>query len=72
MRNKGRRTLKSIDTKIEVARKLLEKARLRYEKASANLETLLDRRDEERKRELIEAIGKSERTYEEILNFIRG
>lgn len=72
MKTGCRRTTKTIDTKIEAAKRLLEKAKLRYERAAANLKALMDHRDEERKRELLEAIGKSDRTYEEILNFIKG
>lgn len=72
MKTGCRRTTKTTDTKIEAAKRLLEKAKLRYERAAANLKVLMDRRDEERKRELLEAIGKSDRTYEEILNFIKG
>ncbi len=72
MRARGRRNAKSIDSKIEAAKLLLEKARRRYDRASSNLKSLMDQRDEQRKRELLEAIGKSDRTYDEILNFIRG
>ncbi len=72
MKTRRTRTAKTTDSKIEAAKQLLEKAKLRYERAAANLKALLDRRDEERKRELLEAIGKSDRTYDEILNFIRG
>ena len=32
----------------------------------------MDERDESRKKEVLDAIGKSKRTYDEILNFIRG
>ena len=72
MKTRRARTAKTTDSKIEAAKQLLEKAKLRYERAAANLKALLDRRDEERKRELFDAIGKSDRTYDEILNFIRG
>lgn len=72
MKTRRTRTAKTTDSKIETAKQLLEKAKLRYERAAANLKALLDRRDEERKRELLDAIGKSDRTYDEILNFIRG
>ena len=65
MKTRQRRGTKLIDSKIE-------KAKLRYERAAANLKALMDHRDEERKRELLEAIGKIDRTYEEILNFIKG
>lgn len=72
MKTRRRRTTKSIDSKIEAAKTKLERAKARYEKAAKNLEALMNERDEVRKRELFEAIGKSDRTYEEILNFIRG
>ena len=72
MKTRRTRTVKTTESKIEIAKQLLEKAKLRYEKAAANLKMLMDRRDEERKREIFDAIGKSNRTYEEILNFIRG
>lgn len=72
MKTRQRCGTKLIDSKIEKARKLLEKVEARRDKAALNLRVLMDRRDEERKRELLEAIGKSDRTYEEILNFIKG
>ena len=71
MKTRRSRTVKTTESKIEIAKQLLEKAKLRYEKAAANLKMLMDHRDEERKREFLDAIGKSDRTYEEILNFIR-
>jgi len=71
-KTRRRRTTKSIDSKIDAAKTKLERAKARHEKAAKDLETLMDERDEIRKRELLEAIGKSGRTYEEILNFIRG
>ena len=43
----------------------------RHEKAVEALKSLLDRRDEMRKRELMQAIADSDRTYEEILRFIK-
>lgn len=43
----------------------------RHEKAVEALKPLLDRRDEMRKRELMQAIADSDRTYEEILRFIK-
>ena len=72
MRTRRKRTTKSIDSKIEAAKTKLERAKTRYEKAAKNLETLMNERDEIRNRELLEAIGKSDRTYDELLNFIRG
>lgn len=71
MKTRQRRGTKLIDSKIEKARKLPEKVEARRDKVALNLRVLMDHRDEERKRELLEAIGKSDRTYEEILNFIK-
>lgn len=49
----------------------MARAEARYEKAVDALKSLLDRRDEMRKRELMQAIADSDRTYEEILRFIK-
>ena len=48
------------------------RAKARYEKAVKTLEALMERREEIRRRELMEAVRKSDHTYEEILCFIRG
>ena len=47
-------------------------AKARYEKAVKALEALMEKREELRRRELMEAVRKSDHTYEEILCFIRG
>ncbi len=36
-----------------------------------NLRVLMDRRDEIRRQEIVDAIGTSRRSYDEILNFIK-
>lgn len=71
MRTKQRRRTKSIDAKIDKARKLLENVEARRDKVAQNLRALMDRRDEIRKQEIIDAIGGSRRSYDEILNFIK-
>lgn len=48
------------------------RAKERYENAVKALEALMERREEIRRRELMEAGRKSDHTYEEILCFIRG
>ena len=48
------------------------RAKARCEKAVKTLEALMERREEIRRRELMEAVKKSDHTYEEILCFIRG
>ncbi len=59
------------DARIQAARNAVARAEARYEKAVDALKSLLDRRDEMRKRELMQAIADSDRTYEEILRFIK-
>jgi hypothetical protein len=50
---------------------MLEKVEARRDKLASNLKSLLDKRDEMRKQEIWDAISKSRRTHEEILNFIK-
>lgn len=66
-----RRTI-SVDDRVAAAKAKVEKIKLRYDRAIAELRKVMDERDESRKKEVLDAIGKSKRTYEEILNFIRG
>ena len=66
-----RRTV-SIDDRVAAAKAKVEKIKFRYDRAIAELRKVMDERDESRKKEVLDAIGKSKRTYDEILNFIRG
>lgn len=72
MKTRQRRGTKLIDSKIEKARKLLEKVEARRDKVALNLRVLMDRRNEIRRLEIVDAIGTSRRSYDEILNFIKG
>ena len=67
---KTRRTI-GIDEKIQLAKDAVARAKARYDKTVSLLKRLLDKRDEKRKEELMKAIDSSDRTYEEILRFIR-
>lgn len=62
----------SIESKIIAAQEAVERRKAKYERALAALEERQARRDELRVRELMAALTKSEHTYEEVLNFIRG
>ncbi len=62
----------TLDSKITDAQDKVVRAKAKYEKAVKTLEALLERREEIRRRELMEAVKKSDHTYEEILCFIRG
>ena len=70
---KQRRTRRSIgiDEKIQIAKDAVARAKSRYDKALTLLKALLDKRDDMRKVELMKAIDSSDRTYEEVLKFIR-
>ena len=62
----------TLDNKIAAAQEKLVRAKARFEKAKRNLEALMERREEVRRKELLEAVRKSEHTYEEIPCFIQG
>lgn len=71
---RGRRkvTTESLDMKIEQQKEVLEKAKEKYEAEKEELAKLIKLRNEMRKEELMEAVIKSDRTYEEIIAFIKG
>lgn len=71
---RGRRkvTTESLDMKIEQQKEVLEKAKVKYEAEKEELAKLIKLRNEMRKEELMEAVVKSDRTYEEILAYIKG
>ena len=56
--------------KIEKAEADVIAAKKKYDQATANLKELLDKRDAIRKDEILSAIVKSGRSYEEIMNFL--
>ena len=67
----GRTTkLDTLNKKIENAEQAVSRARKQYERATDELKILLDKRDAIRKNELINAIAKSDRSYDEIMAFI--
>ena len=59
----------ALDEKIEKADDVIA-AKKRYDHATAVLKELLDKRDTIRKDEILSAIVKSGRSYEEIMNFL--
>lgn len=71
---KGRKKVstESLGMKIERQKEVLEKAKVRYEAEKEVLAKLVKLRNEMRKEELMEAVIKSEHSYEEILAFIKG
>lgn len=63
---RGRRKVstESLDVKIEQQKEVLEKAKVKYEAEKEELTRLIKLRNEMRKEELMEAVIKSNRTYE--------
>jgi formiminotetrahydrofolate cyclodeaminase len=64
--------LESIDIRIAKAEEEVSKAKARYEKATANLKDLLDKRDAIRRDQLMQLIADSDRSYDEIVAFLKG
>ena len=60
-----------IDEKIRQSEAALVKAKSRYDAEAAVLKELLQKRQAMRDRELMEAIAKSRRSFEEILDYIK-
>ena len=63
-------SIEALEEKIEKAEEDVITAKKKYDEATANLKQLLDKRDALRKEELIAAVTKSSRSYEEILAFL--
>ena len=60
-----------IEEKIETQKELVSKAKDRYEAELDKLEKLMRKRDELRSKELMEAFANSERSFEEVMRFLR-
>lgn len=62
----------TIDDRIEKQKVVVLKAKNRYDSAVEELNKLMTRRDELQSKELIKAISKSDRSYDDILAYING
>ena len=69
---KTRVSADKLDAKIEQQKEALEKAKARYEAEKGALAELIKMRNELRKEELMNAVINSDKSYEEILAFVRG
>ncbi|MBQ3512499.1 MAG: hypothetical protein IJA32_01695 [Lachnospiraceae bacterium] len=69
---KTRVSADKLDAKIEQQKEALEKAKARYEAEKDALAELIKMRNELRKEELMNAVINSDKSYEEILAFVRG
>ena len=63
-------SMEALDKKIEKAQELVSRRKKMYDEAIAALSDLLDKRDALRRDELVKAIMNSDRTYEEVLEFL--
>lgn len=71
-RGRKKVSTESLDEKIELQKAALEKAKAKYEAEKETLAELVKLRNEMRKEEIMDAVIKSERSYAEILAFIKG
>lgn len=62
----------TMDEKIERQKQIVFRAKEKYEEALAELDELNKKRDEIRQKELLDEITASKRSYEEIVEFLRG
>ena len=71
--NKGKRTRRtiSIDSKIQKAQDAVLRTKERYEKAMSVLEKLIAVRKERQMKSFMEALEKSDRSFEEVMCFLK-
>lgn len=65
-------SMEVLEKRISKAQELVSRRKKQYDAAAAELSDLLDKRDAIRREELVSAIMKSERTYEEVMGFLNG
>ena len=63
-------SMDALETKIEKAQEQVSRTKKQYDAALARLSDLLDKRDALRRDELVKAILKRDKTYEEVLEFL--
>ena len=63
-------SMEALEKRIEKAQAQVSKTKKQYDAAVAVLSDLLDKRDALRRDELVKAIMKSDKTYEEVLAFL--
>lgn len=60
----------ALESKIEKAQEQVSKTKKQYDAATAKLSDLLDKRDALKRDELVKAIMKSDKTYDEVMEFL--
>lgn len=66
------RIRRSLDERIGEQEQAVSKAKEHYETEVNKLEQLMNKRDEIQKKELMKAIEDSDRSFEEIMQFLQG
>ena len=66
------RTRRSLDERIEEQEQVVSRPREHYESEVNKLAQLMNKRDELQKKELMKAIENSNRSFEEIMQFLQG
>ena len=61
----------SIEEKIQQQKEVVSKAKDKYEAAVEELEKLMKKRDEIRSKELLDAFATSNKSFDEIMRFLR-
>ena len=63
-------TTKILDQKIEKVKEKVDKAQAEYNAVAKELKELMDKRDKIQANEIIKAIAKSGKSYEEVIEYI--
>lgn len=63
-------TTKILDQKIEKVKEKVDKAQAEYNAVAKELKELMDKRDKIKANEIIKAIAKSGKSYEEVIEYI--
>ena len=63
-------SMDALEKKIEKAQEQVSRTKKQYDAAVAKLSDLLDKRDALRRDELVKSIMRSDKTYEEVLEFL--
>ena len=70
MARTNKEKLNAIEIKIEKEKTRVENARLKYEAELERLELLMSKRDAIQSDELLEAISRSDKSFEEVMEFL--
>ena len=65
-------SMEALEKKIEKAQEQVSRTKKQYDAATAKLGDLLDKQDALKRDELVKAIMKSDKTYEEVIDFLSG